>query len=240
MSEFCFSLSTRRREDAEKIHVRANMILTELQEPKDKGTELFELSETEDFEWCIGCVCYFESAKAHEQALKQVVAEFPEIKMTYVESQTESGYFFEAVSRNGQLVKIESWEVAVNTADKDDFARIVEYLKDNVEKTIWLKEDYQWAKWHYDHLTEEDQVSECLQQLSNHFPQTTIRCVKSNIIDFAYGDVIDSYTEFCGNKIEWKAPEPHISEEDIEKLRNTIVSLWKPEISNSKLSNNKL
>lgn len=64
MSEFCFSLSTRRREDAEKIHVRANMILTELQEPKDKGMELFELSETEDFEWCIGCVCYYESAKA--------------------------------------------------------------------------------------------------------------------------------------------------------------------------------
>jgi hypothetical protein len=117
----------------------------------------------------------------------------------------------------------------VNTADKDDFTRIVEYLKDHVEETIWLKEDSQWAKWHYDHLTEEDQVSECLQQLSNHFPHTTIRGIKSNIIDFAYGDVIDSYTEFCGNKIEWKASQPHISEEDIEQLRNTIVSSWKPE-----------
>ena len=138
--------------------------------------------------------------------------------------------FLNVVLRNGQLVKIEPWEVAVNTADKDDFARIVEFLKENVEETIWLKEDYQWAKWYYDHLTEEDQVSECLQQLSNHFPQTTIRCVKSNSIDFAYGDDVDSYTEFCGNNIDWKSPESHISEEDIIKLRNTIDSMWEPYI----------
>ncbi len=228
MSDFCFSLSTRRREDADKIQARANTILTELQETRDKGTELFELSETSDFKWCIGCVCYYTSAKVHEQALKQVVTEFPEIKMTYQESETESGYYYEAVSQNGQLVKIESWEVAVNTTDKDDFARIVEFLKENVEETIWLIEDYQWAKWYYDHLTEEDQVSEYLQQLSNHFPQTTIRCVKSNSIDFAYGDDVDSYTEFCGNNIDWKSPESHLSEEDIIKLRNTIDSMWKP------------
>lgn len=81
MSDFSFSLSTRRREDAEKVLARANTILTELQEPKDRGTELFELSQAEDSEWCVGCVCYYESAKAHAQALKQVVAEFPEIKM---------------------------------------------------------------------------------------------------------------------------------------------------------------
>lgn len=223
MSEFCFSLSTRRREDAEKIQVRANMILTELQEPKDKGTELFELSET-----CIGCVCYYESAKEHEQALKQVVAEYPEIKMTYVESQTESGYFFEAVSRNGQLVKIEPWGVAVNTVDKDDFAHIVEYLKDNVEETIWLKENSQWVKWSYDHLTEEDDVQQILQKMSSHFSETTIRCVKFDVILFAYGDEIASYAKFCGNKVEWQDPEPYISEEDIEQLRNTIVSSWKP------------
>lgn len=223
MSEFCFSLSTRRREDAEKIQVRANMILTELQEPKDKGTELFELSET-----CIGCVCYYESAKEHEQALKQVVAEYPEIKMTYVESQTESGYFFEAVSRNGQLVTIEPWGVAVNTVDKDDFAHIVEYLKDNVEETIWLKENSQWVKWSYDHLTEEDDVQQILQKMSSHFSETTIRCVKFDVILFAYGDEIASYAKFCGNKVEWQDPEPYISEEDIEQLRNTIVSSWKP------------
>ena len=228
MSEFCFSLSTRRREDAEKIHVRANMILTELQEPKDKGTELFELSETEDLEWCIGCVCYYESAKAHEQALKQVVAEFPEIKMTYQESGSGSDYFYEAVSRNGQLVKIEPWEVAVNTADKDDFARLVEYLKENVEKSIWLKEDSQWAKWSYDHLTEEDDVQQILQKLSSHFPETTIRCVKYNVIDFAYGDEIACYAKFCGSEVEWKNPEPYISEEDIKNLSETIVSSWEP------------
>ena len=228
MSEFCFSLSTRRREDAEKIHVRANMILTELQEPKDKGTELFELSETEDFEWCIGCVCYYESAKAHEQALKQVVAEFPEIKMTYQESGSGSDYFYEAVSRNGQLVKIEPWEVAVNTADKDDFARIVEYLKENIEETVWLKEDSQWAKWYYDHLTEEDDVQHILQKLSNHFPETTIRCVKNDMILFAYGNEIAFYAKFCGSKVEWQDPEPYISEDDIENLCGKIHSMWKP------------
>ena len=89
MSEFCFSLSTKQREDAEKIQARANAILTELQEPKDKGTELFELYQSESYEWCIGCVCYYLSANAHEQALKQVVSEFPEIKMTYQESISE-------------------------------------------------------------------------------------------------------------------------------------------------------
>ena len=228
MSEFCFSLSTKQREDAEKIQARANAILTELQEPKDKGTELFELSETEDLEWCIGCVCYYESAKAHEQALKQVVTEFPEIKMTYQESGSGSNYFYEAVSRNGQLVKIEPWEVAVNTADKDDFARLVEYLKENVEKSIWLKEDSQWAKWSYDHLTEEDDVQQILQELSSHFPKTTIRCVKFDVILFAYGDEIASYAKFCGNEVEWQDPKPYISDEDIENLCGKIHSMWKP------------
>ena len=201
MSEFCFSLTTRQREDAEKMLAHANAILEDLQNPKDKGSELFELSETEDFEWSIGCVCYYESAKAHEHALKQVVAEYPEIKKRYVESQIESGYFFEAVSRNGQLVKIEPWGVAVNTVDKDDFAHIVEYLKDNVEETIWLKEDSQWAKWSYNHLTEEDDVQQILQKLSGLFPETTIRCVKFDVILFAYGDEIASYAMFCGNEV---------------------------------------
>ena len=36
MAEFNFSLSTRQREFAEKMHIRANAILAELQEPKDK------------------------------------------------------------------------------------------------------------------------------------------------------------------------------------------------------------
>jgi len=228
MSEFCFSLTTRQREDAEKMLAHANAILEDLQEPKDKGTELFELSETEDFKWCIGCVCYYLSAKAHEQALKQVVAEYPEIIMTYVESQTESEYLFEAVSRNGQLVKIEPWGVAVNTVDKDDFAHIVEYLKDNVEETIWLKEDSQWAKWSYDHLAEEDDVQQILQKLSSHFPETTIRCVKFDVILFAYGDEIASYAKFCGNEVEWQDPQPYISEEDIENLSHKIDSMWKP------------
>ena len=202
MSDFCFSLSTKQREDAEIIQARANAILGDLQEPKDKGTELFELSETEDFKWCIGCVCYYESAKDHEQALKQVVAEFPEIKMTYAESGSGSDYFYEAVSRNGQLVKTEPWSVAVNTTDKDDFARIVEYLKDNVEETIWLKENSLWAKWDYDHLTEEDDVQQILQKLSSHFSETTIRCVKYNVIDFAYGDEIACYSKFCGSEVK--------------------------------------
>jgi carotenoid cleavage dioxygenase-like enzyme len=228
MSEFCFSLTTKRRDNAEKLLARANTILTELQEPKDKGTELFELSETKDSKWSIGCVCYYLSAKVHEQALKQVVTEFPEIKIIYQESESGSDYFYEAVTRNGQLVKIESWEVAVNTADKDDFTRIVEYLKDHVEETIWLKEDSQWAKWSYDHLTEEDDVQQILQKLSSHFPETTIRCVKYNIIDFAYGDEIACYAKFCGSEIEWQNPEPHISEEDIENLCHKIHSMWKP------------
>ena len=111
MSDFCFSLSTRRREDAEKIQVRVNMILTELQEPKDKGTELFELSETEDFEWCIGCVCYYESANAHEQALKQVVVEFPEIKMTYQESEA-----FKNAGFNNELVSSSYWLATASTS----------------------------------------------------------------------------------------------------------------------------
>ena len=226
MSEFCFSLTTKCRDNAEKLLARANTILTELQEPKDKGTELFELSETKDSKWCISCVCYYLSAKAHEHALKQVVSEFPEIKMTYVESQTESGYFHEAVSRNGQLVKTEPWEVAVNTADKDDFARIVEYLKENIEETVWLKDDSQWAKWSYDHLTEEDDVQQILQKLSSRFLETTIRCVKYNVIDFAYGDEIACYAKFCGSEVEWQDPEPYISEEDIENLSETIVSSW--------------
>lgn len=234
MSEFCFSLSTKQREDAEIIQARANTILNELQEPKDKGTELFELSETKDSEWSIGCVCYYLSAKIHEQALKQVVTEFPEIKIIYQESESGSDYFYEAVSRNGQLVKIESWEVAVNTADKDDFARIVEYLKENIEETVWVKEDSQWAKWYYDHLTEEDDVQHILQKLSNHFPETTIRCVKNDMILFAYGNEIAFYTEFCGSKVEWQNPEPHISEEDIENLSETIVSSWEPQNINSK------
>lgn len=234
MSEFCFSLSTKQREDAEIIQARANTILNELQEPKDKGTELFELYQSESYEWCIGCVCYYLSAKIHEQALKQVVTEFPEIKMTYVESGSGSDYFYEAVSRNGQLVKIEPWEVAVNTADKDDFARIVEYLKENIEETVWVKEDSQWAKWYYDHLTEEDDVQHILQKLSSHFPETTIRCVKNDMILFAYGNEIAFYAKFCGSKVEWQDPEPHISEEDIENLRETIVSSWEPQNINSK------
>ena len=226
MSNVTFSLTTSRRDDAEKLLIRANAILVELQEPKDKGTEQFELFESEANEWGIGCLCYYKSAKEHERTLKQLVAEFPEITMWYSESDTETGYDYLAKSNNGKLEKVVLWEVAVSTAGQDDYAQVLAYLKENVETTIWIKKSFPWAMWSYDHLTEEDSVQECLQQLSDHFPGIAFRCVKYDQNAFAYGDEIACYAEFCGNKVEWQDPESHVSEEDKYQLDNTLDNRW--------------
>lgn len=186
------SLMAKRQEDAEKLASRASELLKELDPDDQRGVHFDQFLTPDKRERGIGFAsCIGERLEFADKVIKGVVATFPEMKLRYY--VTSEGPLVEAcVSRDGKLVEIELWQTVLHLEDTDDYQRVLAYLQGNPEIDV-VRSLYRHSPlslgWEYDHLTEEALNDKRLQQLSEHFPDMIIKCLKYDITGEQYGDL---------------------------------------------------
>lgn len=196
MSNFIgLSLMAKRHEDAEKLAVRASELLQELDPEGERGVHFNQILTPDERERGIAFASYIdEKLEFADKVIKGVVATFPEMKLRYY--VTSEGPLVEAcVSRDGKLVEMELWQTMVYLEDTDDYQRVLAYLQGvpeiEVEQSLFRHSPLSLG-WEYDHLTEEALNDQRLQQLSEHFPDMTIKCFKYDTTGEQYGDIAPS------------------------------------------------
>lgn len=186
------SLMAKRQEDAEKLASRASELLKELDPDDQRGVHFDQFLTPDKRERGIGFAsCIGERLEFADKVIKGVVATFPEMKLRYY--VTWEGPLVETcVSRDGKLVEIELWQTVLHLEDTDDYQRVLAYLQGNPEIDV-VRSLYRHSPlslgWEYDHLTEEALNDKRLQQLSEHFPDMIIKCLKYDITGEQYGDL---------------------------------------------------
>lgn len=186
------SLMAKRQEDAEKLASRASELLKELDPDDQRGVHFDQFLTPDKRERGIGFAsCINEKLEFADKVIKGVVATFPEMKLRYY--VTSEGPLVEAcISRDGKLVEIELWQTVLHLEKTDDYQRVLAYLQGNPEIDV-VRSLYRHSPlslgWEYDHLTEEALNDKRLQQLSEHFPDMIIKCLKYDITGEQYGDL---------------------------------------------------
>ena len=186
------SLMAKRQEDAEKLALRASELLKELDPDDQRGVHFDQFLTPDKRKRGIDFASYIdEKLELADKVIKGVVATFPEMKLRYY--VTSEGPLVEAcVSRDGKLVEIELWKTVLHLEDTDDYQRVLAYLQGDPEIEV-VRSLYRHSPlslgWEYDHLTEEALNDKRLQQLSEHFPDMTIKCFKYDITGEQYGDL---------------------------------------------------
>ena len=186
------SLMAKRQEDAEKLASRASELLKELDPDDQRGVHFDQFLTPDKRERGIGFAsCITERLEFADKVIKGVVATFPEMKLRYY--VTSEGPLVETcVSRDGKLVEIELWQTVLHLENTDDYQRVLAYLQGNPEIDV-VRSLYRHSPlslgWEYDHLTEEALNDKRLQQLSEHFPDMIIKCLKYDITGEQYGDL---------------------------------------------------
>ena len=186
------SLMAKLHEEAEKLAARAKELLKEL-DPNDEQGVHFDLHQTYNrLEEGITYGSYeSEKLKLADKVIEGVAASFPEMKLRFY--MNWEGPLVEArESRNGKLVEIELWQTVLHLEDTDDYQRVLAYLQGDPEIEV-VRSLYRHSPlslgWEYDHLTEESLNDKRLQQLSEHFPDMIIKCLKYDITGEQYGDL---------------------------------------------------
>lgn len=186
------SLMAKRQEDAEKLASRASELLKELDPDDQRGVHFDQFLTPDKRERGIGFAsCIGERLEFADKVIKGVVATFPEMKLRYY--VTWEGPLVETcVSRDGKLVEIELWQTVLHLENTDDYQRVLAYLQGDPEIEV-VRSLYRHSPlslgWEYDHLTEEALNDKRLQQLSEHFPDMIIKCLKYDITGEQYGDL---------------------------------------------------
>ena len=122
-NQYSFSLVTKQRKDAEKLLARAEEVLKELDPDGNSGVK-FDLIE-DDTTFGIGDgSLVLRQADLAIKVVNAVVAAFPEMTMHYYET-CNGPLSREAISKNGELVEIESWEIVVITQNEEDHQRVL-------------------------------------------------------------------------------------------------------------------
>ena len=186
------SLMAKRQEDAEKLASRASELLKELDPDDQRGVHFDQFLTPDKRERGIDFASYIdEKLEFADKVIKGVVATFPEMKLRYYVT-SEGPLAAACISRDGKLVGIELWETVVYIEDADDYQRVLAYLQDDpeieVERSLYRHSPLSLG-WEYDHLTEEALNDKRLQQLSEHFPDMTIKCFKYDVSGEQYGDL---------------------------------------------------
>ena len=182
----------KRQEDAEKLALRASELLKELDPDDQRGVHFDQFLTPDKRERGIDFASYIHEKLEHaDKVIKGVVATFPEMKLRYY--VTSEGPLVETcVSRDGKLVEIELWQTVLHLENTDDYQRVLAYLQTDPEIDV-VRSLYRHNPlslgWEYDHLTEEALNDKRLQQLSEHFPDMTIKCFKYDITGEEYGDL---------------------------------------------------
>lgn len=207
MNHYSFSLVSKQKSDAEKLLARAEELLKE-QDPDGNSGVKFDLFERgASFGIGVGSLVPTQADLA-SNVISGVVATFPEMSLRYVET-CNGPVCREAVSKNGELVNIEPWQVVVHMQDEEDYKQVVAYLQENANLELRLFPDEYSILWSFDGKTEDEFTTERLNELSRHFPKMLFQCYKSDGCNFEQG-VVTFYTSFRGKEVDWKESWPNL------------------------------
>ena len=143
-----------------------------------------------------------DKVKLAEEMIKEVVAHFPDMKLTFRGTGDGPCIQWEMISKDGVLVDVEPWFVCIH-CEKENFGELVANIPFIKQQgfDVRCNEDEMELRWEYDHMSEEDLCNDTIVQLSKKMAQTTIYSYKSIMID--YGRNIETFCVMKNGEGEW-------------------------------------
>ena len=146
-----------------------------------------EYGGLEFFDWGF---CYIDvdsdNIKVAEEMIDEVVAHFPDMKLTFQASGDGACYHWEKRSKNGVLVAVEPWRVGVH-CEKENFDELLTHIPFIEQQgfEVCREENKCSLYWVYDHISEEEICNDTIVGLSKKMPQVTIYSFKQILVDGA-------------------------------------------------------
>lgn len=143
-----------------------------------------------------------DKVKLAEEMIKEVVAHFPDMKLTFRWTGDGTCTQWEMISKNGVLVDIEPWRVWIH-CEKESFGELVANIPFIKQRgfDVRCNEDEMDLCWKYDHMSEEDLCNDTIVQLSKKMAQTTIYSYKSILMDNV--NEIETFCVMKNGEGEW-------------------------------------
>ena len=138
-----------------------------------------------------------------EKMIDEVVAHFPDMKLTFQGSGDGACYQWQKRSKNGVLVAVEPWRVGIH-CDKESFNELLSHIP-FVEQQgfeVNCEESENALYWEYDHITEENTCNDTIVELSKKMPQVTIYSFKEILEDGA--PAVDTFCVLNNGVGEWQ------------------------------------
>ena len=208
MNHYYFSLVSKQKSDAEKLLARAEELMKEQDSDGNSGVK-FDLFERDtSFGICVGSLVPRQADLAYN-VISGIVATFPEMSLRYVET-CNGPVCREAVSKNGELVNIDPWEVVVHMQNEEDYKQVIAYLQENTDLELTLFPKRCSIQWPFDGKMEDDMTTERLNELSRQFPEMLFQCYKYDERDEMDGGEVAFFTSFQGGEVEWSYSWPKL------------------------------
>ena len=163
-----------------------------------------EYGGLEFFDWVF---CYIDvdgdNLKVAEEMIDEVVAHFPDMKLTFQGSGDGACYQWEKRSKNGVLVAVEPWRVGVH-CEKEDYDELLTHIPFIKQQgfDVRCEESEKALYWEYDHITEEDICNDTIVELSKKMPQATIYSYKQVMMDNY--PMIETFCAMKNGEGEWR------------------------------------
>ena len=143
-----------------------------------------------------------DKVKLAEEMIKEVVAHFPDMKLTFRWTGDGSCIQWEMISKSGVLVDVEPWMVCIH-CEKESFGELVANIPFIKQRgfDVRCNEDEMDLCWKYDHMSEEDLCNDTIVQLSKKMEQTTIYSYKCILMDNVKG--IETFCVMKNGEGEW-------------------------------------
>ena len=143
-----------------------------------------------------------DKVKLAEEMIKEVVAHFPDMKLTFRWTGDGACYQWEMISKNGVLVDVEPWQVRIH-CEKESFGELLANIPFIKQRgfDVRCNEDKMDICWEYDHMSEEDLCNDTIVQLSKKMAQTTIYSYKSIMMDNV--NQIETFCVMKNGEGEW-------------------------------------
>ena len=143
-----------------------------------------------------------DKVKPAKEMIKEVVAHFPDMKLTYLWTGDGSSIHWETISKNGVLVDVEPWQVWIH-CEKESFGELLANIPFIKQRGFDVRcdEDKMELCWEYDHISEEDLCNDTIVQLSKKMAETTIYSYKSIMMD--NGRQIETFCVMKNGEGEW-------------------------------------
>ena len=143
-----------------------------------------------------------DKVKLAEEMIKEVVAHFPDMKLTFRWTGDGPCIQWEMISKNGVLVDVEPWQVWIH-CEKESFGELLANIPFIKQRgfDVRCNEDEMDLCWEYDHMSEEDLCNDTIVQLSKKMAQTTIYSYKSIMMDNV--NQIETFCVMKNGEGEW-------------------------------------